>query len=186
MAFIAQRPLLDRFCRACAVLLVVFAMFTLCGMYMRYRQRGVQAELDRLAGALGLAVGTVFLAVWAADDPWRAEPVPLIVFGMTMAIAYRPELALLFTGVVSWIVVLAMGGDLPMFLLLVRHDGRRGAEPGPHPQPQQAGLRRPLRRLRGCLVGPGHEHDRQSAPGSGRSSARPAINSYGPRWPGSS
>ncbi len=100
------------------MLLVVFAMFTLCGMYMRYRQRGPQAELDRLAGALGLAMATVFVAVWAADDPWRAEPVPLVVFGMIMAIAYRQELALLFTGVVSWIVVLALGENLPMFLLL--------------------------------------------------------------------
>ena len=117
-AFIEQRPFLDRFCRGSAVLLVVFAMFTLCGMYMRYRQRGVQAELDRLAGALGLAVATVAVAVWASGDPWRAEPVPLIVFGMTMAIAYRQELALLFTGVVSWIVVLALGENLPMFLLL--------------------------------------------------------------------
>jgi putative nucleotidyltransferase with HDIG domain len=117
-AFIAQRPLLDRFCRGSAVLLVVFAMFTLCGMYMRYRQRGPQAELARLAGALGLAVATVALAVLASLDPYRAEPVPLIVFGMIVAIAYRRELALLFTGVVSWIVVLALGGDLPMFLLL--------------------------------------------------------------------
>jgi putative nucleotidyltransferase with HDIG domain len=100
------------------VLLVVFAMFTLCGMYMRYRQRGPQAELARLAGALGLAVATVALAVLASLDPYRAEPVPLIVFGMIVAIAYRRELALLFTGVVSWIVVLALGGDLPMFLLL--------------------------------------------------------------------
>ena len=93
-------------------------MFTICGMYMRYRQRGVQAELDRLAGALALAVVTVAVAVWAAGDPWRAEPVGLILFGMTVAIAYRSELALLFTGVVSWIVVLAMGADLAMFLLL--------------------------------------------------------------------
>ena len=117
-AFIQRRPFLDRFCRGSAVLLVVFAMFTLCGMYMRYRQRGVQAELDRLAGALGLAVATVAAALWAAGDPYRAEPMPLIVFGMTMAIAYRQELALLFTGVVSWIVVLALGENLPMFLLL--------------------------------------------------------------------
>ena len=117
-AFLEKRPFWDRFSRCGAVLLVVFAMFTLCGMYMRFRQRSVQAELDRLAGALGLAVATVLLALCAAGDPWRAEPVPLILFGMTMAIAYRPELALLFTGVVSWIVVLAMGGDLPMFLLM--------------------------------------------------------------------
>jgi len=117
-AFIEQRPFLDRFCRGCAVLLVVFALFTLCGVYMRYRQRGVQAELDRLAGALGLAVATVAVALWASRDPWRPESVPLIVFGMTMAIAYRQELALLFTGVVSWIIVLALGENLAMFLLL--------------------------------------------------------------------
>ena len=117
-AIIEQRPFLDRFSRGIAVLLVVFAMFTLCGMYMRYRQRGVQAELDRLAGALALAVATVAVALWASRDPWRPEPVPLIVFGMTMAIAYRQELALLFAGVVSWIIVLALGENLPMFLLL--------------------------------------------------------------------
>jgi putative nucleotidyltransferase with HDIG domain len=117
-AFLAKRPLQDRFFRGSAVLLIVFAMFTLCGMYMRCRQRGVQAQIDRLAGALGLAVATVFLAQCAAGDPWRAEPVPLIVFGMIMAIAYRPELALLFTGVVSWIIVLALGENLPMFLLM--------------------------------------------------------------------
>ncbi len=117
-AFLAKRPWADRVSRGAAIFLVVFAMFTICGMYMRYRQRGVQAELDRLAGALALAVVTVAVAVWAAGDPWRAEPVGLILFGMTVAIAYRSELALLFTGVVSWIVVLAMGADLAMFLLL--------------------------------------------------------------------
>jgi putative nucleotidyltransferase with HDIG domain len=116
--FLAQRPLLNRLCRGTAVFAVVFAMFTLCGIYMRYRQRGVQAELDRLAGALTLAVATVAAAVWASVDPWRAEPVWLILFGMTMAIAYRSELALLFSGVVSWIIVLAMGENLPMYLLM--------------------------------------------------------------------
>ena len=68
----------------------------------------------------------------------------------------------------------------------VRHDGRGGAEPGPHPQPQQADLCRPLCRLRGRLAGSGHEHDRQSAPGLVAACAMPAINSSGPRWPGSS
>ena len=115
-AYLAKRTLPERASRCAAVLLVVFALFTLCGMYMRYRQRGIQAGLDRLAGALGLAVGTVFLAV--AVDPYRAELAAVILFGMIVAIAYRQELALLFSGVVCWIVVLALGGDLPMFLLL--------------------------------------------------------------------
>jgi cyclic-di-AMP phosphodiesterase PgpH len=118
-AFIKQRQAkpLDRCCRGLAVLAVVFAMFTLCGLYLRYRQPG-QAGLDRLAGCLGLAVATVLLGVLAAADPYRAEPVPLIVFGMTIAIAYQRETALLFTGIVTWIMVLALGENLPMFLLL--------------------------------------------------------------------
>jgi hypothetical protein len=85
---------------------------------MRYRQPGAQADLERFAGALGLAVATVFLAVCLAVDAYRAELAAVILFGMIVAIAYRQELALLFSGVVSWIVVLALGGDLPMFLLL--------------------------------------------------------------------
>ncbi len=111
-------PPQSRICKGMAVLFAVFVLFTLCAMYMRYRQRGVQAGLDRLAAALALAVGAVLAARLAALDPWRAEPVAVILFGMIMAIAYRQELALLFSGVVSWIVVLALGGDLPMFLLL--------------------------------------------------------------------
>ena len=117
-AYLAQRTFLQQASRSAAVLLVVFALFTLCGMYMRVRQRGVQAGLDRLAGALALAVATVFLAVCLAVDPYRAELAGVILFGMIVAIAYRQELALLFSGVVSWIVVLGLGGDLPMFLLL--------------------------------------------------------------------
>ena len=115
-AYLKKRTITERASRCGAVLLVVFALFTLCGMYMRFRQRGVQAGLERLAGALGLAVGTVFLSV--AVDPYRAELAGVILFGMIVAIAYRQELALLFSGVVSWIVVLGLGGDLPMFLLL--------------------------------------------------------------------
>jgi putative nucleotidyltransferase with HDIG domain len=117
-AYLAQRPIIERICRGIAVLSVVFAMFTLCGMYMRNRERGAQAGLDRLAGALALAVAAVFVAVVAAADPWRAEPVGVVLFGMIVAIAYRRESALLFSGIVSWIVVLALGGDLPMYLLL--------------------------------------------------------------------
>ena len=97
----------------------------LCGIYMRYRQRGPLASLTRLSVILVLAVATVALAAWAAGDPWRAELVPLLLFGMTMAIVYRQELALLLSGVVAWIVVLAVGEDLPDVPPAVRHDGRR-------------------------------------------------------------
>ncbi len=59
------------------------------------------------------------LARWAAEDPWRAELVPLLLFGMTMAIVYRQELALLMSGVLAWVVTLAVGHGLPEFILLL-------------------------------------------------------------------
>lgn len=117
-AFIDSRPLLQRVARGAAMLAVVFAMFIICGMYMRYRQRGPLASLGRLTGMLTLAVATVALAQWLSFDTWRAEPLPLILFGMTMAIAYRQELALLLSGVLAWIIVLAVGHGLPAYLLM--------------------------------------------------------------------
>jgi hypothetical protein len=59
------------------------------------------------------------VAGWAADDAWRAELVPLMLFGMTMAIVYRQEVALLMTGVLSWIVAVAVGHGLSEFVLLL-------------------------------------------------------------------
>ena len=117
-AFLAERPLGQRITRGTAVLVVVFFLFVLCGMYMRYRQRGPLASLGRLTGMLLLTVVTVALARWASTDPWRAELVPLMLFGMTMSIVYRQELALLLSGVLAWIIVLSLGQGLPAFLLL--------------------------------------------------------------------
>jgi hypothetical protein len=117
-AFLAKRTLAQRITRAAAVFLVVFVLFLLCGAYMRYKQPGPLASVRRLLGLLVLAVGTVALARVASLDPWRAELVPLMLFGMTMAIVYRQELALLFSGVLAWIIVLATGSPLPSFLLL--------------------------------------------------------------------
>jgi putative nucleotidyltransferase with HDIG domain len=117
-AWIAQRPLAKQIARGISVLLVIFVLFLLCGVYMRYRQRGPLARLGRLVTLLVLTVGTVALATIAKNDPWRAELVPLMLFGMIMAIVYRQELALLLSGVLSWIVVLALGEGLAAFLML--------------------------------------------------------------------
>ena len=75
-----------------------------------------------------LAVVTVALARWASADAWRAELVPLMLFGMTMAIVYRQELALLLSGVLAldrgrW----PSGHGLPAVPAALRRDGRRRA-----------------------------------------------------------
>jgi hypothetical protein len=117
-AVLDQRNWIKRVTRAAAVLAVTFLLFVLCGVHMRYRHRGPLASVGRLTSLLALAVGTVAVARWAWWDPWRAEQVPLMLFGMTMAIIYRQELALLLSGVLAWIIALALGYNLPAFLLL--------------------------------------------------------------------
>ncbi len=105
--------------RALAVTGLIFAALVLCGIYMRYRQRGPLASLTRLLVLLSLAVAAVALARWLAADPWHGELVPVLLFGMTMAIVYRQALALLLSGVVAIVVVLAVGQGLQEFFLLM-------------------------------------------------------------------
>ena len=126
-----ERRTNQKFVRATAVVLMIFAMFVLCGTYMRYRQRGPLASLTRLSVMLALAVITVAVARWAselawrANSPWaaalawRADIVSLMLFGMTMAIVYRRELALLLSGVVALVLALAIGHGVHELLLLV-------------------------------------------------------------------
>ena len=105
--------------RGTAVVALVFTALVLCGVYMRYRQRGPLTRLSRLIVLLFLAISAVALARWAAADPWRGEILPVLLFGMIMAIVYRQELALLMAGAVVVVVVLGAGLGLPEFFLLM-------------------------------------------------------------------
>ena len=118
-AAMEQRPTARWSAARVAITGLIFAAFLLCGVHMRYRQRGPLASLTRLIVLLLLAIATVGLARWAADDAWCAELVPVLLFGMTMAIVYRQELALLLAGVVAMIVAMAVGHGLREFLLLL-------------------------------------------------------------------
>ena len=117
-AYCAERPLRMRLLRALTMALVAFSLFVLCGVYMRYRQRGPLASVVRLNVMLLLAIVTVALSRAASHDAWRAELVPLMLFGITMAIVHRQELGLLLSAVTALLIVLAIGHGLPEFLLL--------------------------------------------------------------------
>src|SRR5207344_1910012 len=92
---LASRPFSARVAHSLAVLGMYMALYTLCGFYIYYREPRISNELSRLATLLVLVVLTVSLMVIASRDDWRAEVVPLLLFGMTIAIAYGQELALL-------------------------------------------------------------------------------------------
>jgi cyclic-di-AMP phosphodiesterase PgpH len=92
----------------------------MCGIYMRYRQRGPLASLTRLLILLLMAVVAVALSRWAATPPdlLRSELLPVLLFGMVMAIVYPRDLALLLAGTVALVVVLGIGHGLEEFILM--------------------------------------------------------------------
>jgi len=118
LAALAARPIAQAVWRAVAVTGIVFALMLLCGIYMRYRQRGPLASLRRLTVILLLGIVVVWAACQGYRDAWRAELAPLLLFGMTMTIVHRRELALLLSGVAAFLVVMAVGGGVRELILL--------------------------------------------------------------------
>ncbi|MCO6458469.1 MAG: HDIG domain-containing protein [Pirellulaceae bacterium] len=95
------------------------ALYILCGCYIYYHNRQVIEDLRRLSTLLGLVVATVILAVIAARDNWRAEVIPLVLFGMAVTVAYHREMALLLTASVALVVCLSLGESLAQFVILM-------------------------------------------------------------------
>jgi putative nucleotidyltransferase with HDIG domain len=108
-----------RVTRAVAVVTMIFAMLVLCGAYMRYRRHGPLASFPRLAAMACLAVATVAASRSAAVEPWRAEILPLMLFGMTAAIVHGRELGVLLCGVLALVLALAVSDGLSEFVLLM-------------------------------------------------------------------
>ena len=115
----ADRQLGPMLYRTAAMVAIILVLFALCALYMHNRERQLLVNFRRLTMMLALAILTVALARWVSDDAWRAEIVPILLFAETMAIAYRQELALLLTGVVSLILVLGLGLGLGGLLVLM-------------------------------------------------------------------
>ncbi|MDP6466235.1 MAG: HDIG domain-containing protein [Pirellulaceae bacterium] len=95
------------------------ALYMLCGTYIFYHHRPLAMELRRLATMLALVTFTVTLCVLTSSDQWRSELVPLVLFGITVTIAYGRELALLLAVVIALVVTLSLGQGLAEFVILV-------------------------------------------------------------------
>lgn len=117
-AAVAQRGWTERVARATAMVAMFFGLMMLTGLYMRYRHYGLLASVPLFATLLAGVVATAALCFLAADDAWRAEVIPLVVFGITTAIACRQELALVQAGITAAIVAIGSGQGLPGFLVL--------------------------------------------------------------------
>jgi putative nucleotidyltransferase with HDIG domain len=115
----ARRPFSAQVSRSLAVLGMYLALYVLCGYYIYRREPRIIDELGRLATLLAVLVITVSLMVLTSHDEWRVELIPLMLFGMTVAIAYQQEIALLLSAAVTLIAVVALGHTLSDAIVLI-------------------------------------------------------------------
>jgi putative nucleotidyltransferase with HDIG domain len=118
-ALLAQRSTSDKLYRSLAVFGMFFALFTLAGFYIFFRNPVLLVDLRKFTRLLVLFVLAVSLAMMASGDRLRAEIIPILVFGMTVGIAYNQELALLLTAALGLVIVIALGQDLSAYVIIL-------------------------------------------------------------------
>lgn len=110
--YVRQQDARQRIGRALSLFGLFAAMFALSGFYIHLHHREVLDDLGHVATLVGLSAVTVVLCLLSAGEAWRAEIVPLLVFAMTVAIAYDEDLALLLAAEVALVVVVGLGRGL--------------------------------------------------------------------------
>ena len=99
------------------ITLILASVF--CGLYLWNRGRNILDSFREFLSFQVLIILTVGLAQWASRDPWHAELVPLLLFGQIVAIVYSQEIAMLFSGMVAMVLVLAIGLGLGEMIMLL-------------------------------------------------------------------
>jgi putative nucleotidyltransferase with HDIG domain len=115
---VRQQDARQRIARALSLFGLFVAMFALAGFYIHMHHREVLDDLGHVATLLSLSTVTVVLCLLCAAEGWRAEIVPLLVFAMTVAIAYDEDLSLLLAAEVALVVVLGLGRGLADYVTL--------------------------------------------------------------------
>lgn len=116
-AALAATPWSDRIYQATAALGLYIAISVLCGVYLLHRQPDLLLRFRGYATLLGLVTGTIAVSYLCSQDPWQVELVPLSMFAIVAAIAYRNEVALLLSAVICLVVTLAEGRSIAEFVI---------------------------------------------------------------------
>lgn len=113
-----DRPLHRKLTRTLAALILFGSLLALWGAYLTTRQPVLMANLRQLSLVAALLVIAVGSSVWASDDAWRAELIPILLFGQILAIAFDQQLALLAAGTAALVVVMGTGLDVNSLCIL--------------------------------------------------------------------
>jgi cyclic-di-AMP phosphodiesterase PgpH len=107
----------DRAMRSGAAAGMFIALFTLCGFYISFREPRLISNVAKFSLLLTMVTATVVLSCWVQSE-LRAEIIPLMLFGMTIAVAYQQELAMLLSAAVALVVVFLAGFGMTSFVTL--------------------------------------------------------------------
>ncbi len=105
--------------RALAILGMYVALYTLCGFYIYAREPRALNDLFRFVSLVTLCCVTVLLADLVSHYLWGTEVIPLLLLGMTVAIAYQQEMALIIAASVNLVITVAIGLDMQQSLVLL-------------------------------------------------------------------
>lgn len=94
------------------------ALATLCGVFAAHYEPLMLSSGRRFGTMVALIVSTVGLAMLVSGDAWRAEVVPLLLFGMIIALAYHQETAMLFSAAMALVITVSLGHSLREFITL--------------------------------------------------------------------
>ncbi len=117
-AFVRQQNTRQRVARTFALLGLFVAMFALSGFYIHRHHRELLGDIGNVVSLLGLAVVTIVLALLSSGESWQAEVVPLLIFAMTVALAFDQDVALLLTAQAALVVVVGLGHGLASYVTL--------------------------------------------------------------------
>ena len=119
-AFVNGEQWTGRLIRTISFFGMFAAVFSMLSQYLYYRDRHLMDNLQSFALLLSLMTLTLTSAWVLTNYPtWRAEVVPIVLFAMTIAIAYHVELALFVSGLVCFAFCAAHGYGLDEFVILM-------------------------------------------------------------------
>jgi putative nucleotidyltransferase with HDIG domain len=115
----AQFGVSDHMRRCLAVLGLVAGLFALLGYSLARTDPRITTSARRLAVLCGLFVASLGLARLLTLHAMDAEIVPVALAGMILAVAYRPQVALMVTFGLALLTSLALGSGLGHFAVLM-------------------------------------------------------------------
>jgi cyclic-di-AMP phosphodiesterase PgpH len=118
-ARLAQRGFGVKLRRALAMLGMYVALYTLCGFYIQAREPRALHDLFRFVSLIGACCVTVLLAQLVSQYLWGTEIIAILLLGMTIAIAYQQEMALLLAASVSLLIAISIGLEMQQALVLL-------------------------------------------------------------------